>query len=174
MINPKPPEGGTCPVGTHLVNELCVWNPGVPPDGGGNGNGDGDGDGDSGFAGSCAAGFNCEGDAIQCAIAKEQHIRACKLFDDKSAESELYDKEKGKEGVQTKDLPGNKSETMTGRINMSDALGGGGQCIQDLSVVVMGQSMTLPFSKIYPSIAVIGNIMVAVSLLLAARILVRG
>ena len=142
--------------------------------GNGNGNGDGDGDEGSGFGGSCMAGFACEGDAIQCAIAKEQHRRACRLFDEKSAESDLYDKEKGKEGAQTKDLPGNKSETMTGRINMSDAFGSGGQCIQDLSVTVMGQSMNLPFSKICPSIAVIGNIMVAVSLLLAARILIRG
>lgn len=162
-----------------MVNGSCVWNGGVtPPVGGGggngNGNGNGDGDGKGGFAGTCASGFACEGDAIQCAIAKEQHIRACKLFDDQSDESKLYGKEKGKEGEQTKDLPGNKSETMTGRIRTNDALGGGGQCVQDLSVFVMGQSVTLPFSKICPSIAVIGNIMVAVSLLLAARILARG
>ena len=51
---------------------------------------------------------------------------------------------------------------------------GGGQCIRDLNIVVVGNSVTLPMSKICPSLEIIGNIMVAVSLLLAARILTRG
>lgn len=118
-------------------------------------------------------GFNCDGDAIFCAIAREQHRRSCRLFDDKSPESELYDKEKGKQGAQTKDLPGNREESMANRINMADALGGG-QCIQDLNITVIGQSVSLPMSKICPSLAVIGNIMVAVALLLAVRIIGRG
>ncbi|KQB57054.1 MULTISPECIES: hypothetical protein [Acidovorax] len=118
-------------------------------------------------------GFGCEGDAIFCAIAKEQHRRACKLFDDKSAESDLYDKEKGKEGEQTKDLPGNKEESMANRISTANAFGGG-QCIRDLNIVVVGKSVTLPMSKICPSLEIIGNIMVAVSLLLAIRIVGRG
>jgi hypothetical protein len=156
------------------VGTQCVYTepPGGPPGGGGSGDGDGDGDG-TGFGGSCSSGFACEGDAIFCAIAKEQHRRACKLFEDKSAESELYDKEKGKTGEQTKDLPGNKEESMANRISMADAFGSG-QCVQDLSVVVAGHSVTLPMSKICPSLAIIGNIMVAVSLLLAVRIIGRG
>lgn len=162
-----------------LINGQChgTYTPGPPGggNGGGNGGGDGDGDGDgeSGFGGNCEAGFACEGDAIFCAIAKEQHVRACRLFDKKSVESELYEKEKGKQGEQTKDLPGNKEESMANRISTADAFGSG-QCIQDLSVVVAGHSLSLPMSKICPSLAIIGNIMVAVSLLLAIRIVGRG
>lgn len=183
---PTTPDGnGSCPPGTVKVGTSCVSPspPGKPvPDTGtpsnpnpGEGGGDGDGDGDDGsmFSGSCMGGFTCEGDAIQCAIAREQHRRACKLFDDKSAESDLYDKEKGKQGEQTKDLPGNKEESMANRISTADAFGSG-QCIQDLSVVVAGHSISLPMSKICPSLAIIGNIMVAVSLLLAIRIVGRG
>lgn len=170
----KPPDGdGKCPPGMVRIGTTCVATE-PPPSGGGGGDGDGDGDGNgSNFGGSCMAGFTCKGDAIFCAISKEQHRRACLLFDDKSPESELYAKEKGKEGEQTKDLPGNRTEDMSNVINQSDAFGGG-SCIQDISVVVMGQSMSLPVSKICPSLAYIGNILVAVALLLAIRIVGRG
>ena len=173
--DPEPPTDGTCPVGTHMVNGQCVWNGGVtpPPTGGGDGDGDGDGDGKSGFGGNCEAGFACEGDAIFCAIAKEQHRRACRLFDNKTAESELYEKEKGKTGEQTKDLPGNREESMANRISTADAFGAG-QCVQDLNIVVVGKSVTLPMSKICPIVSVLGNIMVGVALLLAVRIVGRG
>lgn len=165
----QPPDGdGKCPPGMVKVGNLCI----ATEPAGGDGDGDGEGD-DSMFSGSCMAGFVCEGDAIQCAIAREQHHRACKLFEDKSPESDLYDKEKGKEGEQTKDLPGNREESMANRISTADAFGSG-QCIQDLSVIVGGRSISLPFSKICPSLAIIGNIMVAVSLLLAIRIVGRG
>lgn len=180
--NPTQPDGdGTCPSGTVKIGDSCVYTqPGGGGTGGGSGGGgggDGDGEGEeeqSGFGGACVSGFSCEGDAIQCAIAQEQHRRACKLFDDESAESKLYNDNKGKEGKQTNDLPGNESVSFLGRISMNDLLGGGGQCTNDVNVVVMGQAITLPFTKICPAIAVIGNIMVAVSLLLAARILTRG
>jgi len=37
----------------------------------------------SSFGGSCGGAFNCNGDAIQCAIAREQHTRNCALIDAK-------------------------------------------------------------------------------------------
>lgn len=151
----------------------------------GNGGGNGEGNGfckenpdlpickKSSFGGSCAANFTCDGDAIQCAIAKEQHIRACKLFDDPSPESQLYEANKGKEGNQTGDNPNNETVSLAGRIDTSDALGGG-SCISDLNVTVWGRSLTLPLSTICPSLAMFGNLLVAVSMLLAARIVTRG
>jgi hypothetical protein len=33
------------------------------------------------FGGSCSATFTCDGDAVQCAIAKEQHMRNCSFYD---------------------------------------------------------------------------------------------
>ena len=127
----------------------------------------------SDFQGPCSSGFICEGDAIQCAIAQEQHRRACKLFDDKNSESELYENNKGKEGNQTADLPGNETISLAGRIDTSDALGGG-SCIGDLNVTVWGSAVTLPLSNLCQYLAMLGNILVAVSLLMAARIVTRG
>ena len=119
------------------------------------------------------SGFACEGDAIQCAIAKEQHIKNCKLFEDKSAESDLYFANKDKTGNQTGELPGNETISLTGRIDTSDALGGGG-CFGDLSVTVWNTSVSLPLSNLCQYLAMLGNILVAVSMLMAARIVTRG
>jgi hypothetical protein len=44
-------------------------------------------DGGSSFGGSCAGAFTCDGDAIQCAIARDQHVRHCQLFDNVTPES---------------------------------------------------------------------------------------
>lgn len=41
------------------------------------------------FGGVCAGGFTCKGDAIQCAIAKEQHKRNCQFWDG-SEKQEAY------------------------------------------------------------------------------------
>jgi hypothetical protein len=147
----------------------CVPDPAIPDKCKGTGDGE-----EGSFGGSCEAGFTCKGDVIQCAIAKEQHIRACKLFDTKNAESQLYDKEKGKEGDQTKDLKGNENINMANRIDTSDAFGGGGSGVQDLSITVMGQSITLPFSKINSGLDALGRVLVAVSFLIALRIVGRG
>lgn len=119
------------------------------------------------------SGFSCEGDAIQCAIAQEQHRRACKLFDDESAESKLYNDNKGKKGNQTGDLPGNETISIAGRVNTSDAIGGGG-CFGDLNLTVWHTSVSLPLSNLCQYLAMLGNILVAVSMLMAARIITRG
>ena len=118
-------------------------------------------------------GFVCEGDAVQCAMAREQHRRACKLFEDESDHSRLYYDNTGKEGDQTKNLPGNTTESISGKVVQSDLLGGGSG-VQDLQVTVMGQSINLPFSKINTALQALGNILLAVSLLAAVRIIGRG
>lgn len=126
------------------------------------------------FGGACGAGFSCEGDAIQCSIAKEQHIRNCKLFDEKSEESDLYNKEKNKQGDVTKDLPGNETISVLGRIDTSDALGGGGGGVSDLNLTVAGSSVTLPLSILNDPLRALGSILVAISFLIALRIIGRG
>lgn len=174
VMDPVPPDDGQCPAGTHMVNGQCVWNGGVlpPGPGGDGGDGDGDGDGESGFGGNCESGFSCEGDAIQCAIAKQQHIRACQLFDNESAESKLYNEEKAKDKNRdvTKDLPGNETIDIGSKLR-SDNLLGGATCISDLSVTVVGFSVTLPMSKVCPVLGYLGWILVAVASLAAFRIM---
>lgn len=127
----------------------------------------------SSFGGTCGAGFTCEGDAIQCAMAQEQHRRACKLFDNASPESALYNDNKGKTGNQTTELPGNETISLSGRIDTSDAIGGA-SCVGNVNVTVWGRSVSLPFSDICPYLAMLGNVLVAVSMLMAARIVFRG
>lgn len=170
----EPDDDGKCPKGYVKTGTQCT--PLVPNGGGGGSGGGGGGDGDgggSGFGGNCMAGFACEGDAIFCAMSREQYARNCALFDTPSDESKLYQENKGKEGNQTNDLPGNETIDLSGRIDTTNALGAGA-CFPDLNVTVYGQSITLPISVVCPWLGTLGQILVAVSLLLAARIVMRG
>lgn len=133
---------------------------------------DGKGDGKEGnFGGSCDAGFTCEGDALQCSMAKEQHERACQLFSKKSNESLLYDGEaaKAKDRDVTATLPGNRTEDLSGKLSQENVLGGG-RCITDLSVTVWHSTVTLPFSTICPQLEYMGWVLVAIASLAAFRI----
>ena len=98
------------------------------------------------FGGSCSGGFTCEGDALQCAIAKEQHKRSCELHVNESPESKLYEASKGKTGKVTDDLPGNETIALTNRIDTSSALGAGYCPLRDINVDMFGYSKVLPLS----------------------------
>lgn len=75
---------------------------------------------------------------LQCAIAREQHRRDCRLFDDSSPESLLYAGNKGKSGNQSLDNPNNSAISFTNRISAADSLGASA-CIGDLNLTVWGQ-----------------------------------
>lgn len=130
----------------------------------------------SSFSGSCSAAFSCDGDAVMCAITREQHTRNCKLFDDNtSTEAQLYGAEKNKVGSQTGSLPGSQTVAISSSsFDTSDAIGGGSGCIADKSVAIAGSVVTIPFSNVCGHLAMLGNILLAVSFLLAGRIVVRG
>jgi hypothetical protein len=136
----------------------------------GTGGDNGTGEGGSAFGGTCNTKFDCDGDAILCAAAKGIHEQKC-IFEKESAESELYEQHKN-DGNET----GMDTDTKTlgpGDFDTSDAIGGAG-CIADKNVTVWGQSVTLPFSVVCDSLAMFGNLLVAVSFLLAIRIVGRG
>lgn len=153
---------------TQGKGEFCAGNPGSKECG--------DGDGSS-FGGNCEASFVCTGDAVQCAMAKEQHRRSCELFEKDSDERQAYlaDKAKGQAGTdQTGDLPGNQTVNIgPGDFDSSDAIGGA-QCITDKTVVIAGRSVSIPLSGMCPYLAYLGQLLVVVGYLLAARILIRG
>lgn len=123
------------------------------------------------FGGSCSAGFQCKGDAIQCSIAQEQHRRSCAMFDQPSPESELYnaEKAKGRDRDVTLSLPGNETVNVANQLSQQNLLGAA-SCISDLSVTVWGAEVVLPFSKICPALEYLGWILVAVASLAAFRI----
>lgn len=172
----QPPDNdGKCSSGYVKVGSECAPLKPRPDDADGNGVDDKDEDEDkdrSSFGGQCEA-VACEGDAIQCAIARDQYRRSCQLMEKESAESQLYATNKGKEGNQTGSLPGNETVSLQGRIDTSDALGGGG-CFGDLNVTVWNTSVSLPLSSLCQYLAMLGNILVGVSMLMAARIVTRG
>lgn len=130
----------------------------------------GDEKGDGKFGGSCDAGFTCEGDALQCAIAKEQHKRSCELHVNESPESKLYEAAKAKTGKATDDLPGNETISLTDRIDTSSALGAGYCPLRDITVDAFGYSKVLPLSDNCEKIGYVKVFFISFCLLLAVWI----
>lgn len=124
------------------------------------------------FSGSCNAAFQCSGDAVQCATAKAANEMACLMAKD-GPEKAVYDAAKTKTGNQTTNLPGNETFSVSGSIDQSDAIGGA-SCIGNLTVTVWNRPVTLPLSDLCTWLGALGNLLVAVSMLTAGRIVVRG
>lgn len=152
--------GSTTGTTTQDQGEYCAENPEEPVCEGGT------------FGGTCGAGFTCEGDAVQCAMAKEQHVRNCTLFAGKSKESDLYEASVDKTGSQYKE--GDPVNISSSSFDSSDAIGGGSSCLSDRSITVMGQTITISFSKVCEVLGQLGYVLLGVSYLLAGRILLRG
>lgn len=128
------------------------------------------------FSGDCKAGFKAvSDDAVLNAMAQEQHKRNCQLLDTSGAESIEVKAEMDKTGNRTADS-GNNSTVNVGpsSFDTSDALGGGGCNLNKTISVWRGYSVTLPFNNACDVLGYFGNVLVAVGLLLAARIVARG
>ncbi|MPT53179.1 EB domain-containing protein [Delftia sp.] len=183
--------GGSTTVTQVPKDDYCSRNPGSSvckaldpkgPGGGsgngsGNGNGNGDGDDDedkSSFGGSCSGGWSCEGDAIQCAIAKEQHKRSCELFQDTDNEAyKLYAKEKDKEGSVLDGLKGNKDVDVSQYVNGGDDFIGSGSCPADRKISFSYGEVTIPYSSLCPYISMFGVVIVVCAGIAGARIITR-
>jgi hypothetical protein len=126
----------------------------------------------SSFTGACAA-TACNGDAVQCAIAREQYRRNCELFD--ATEASARGPAAATAGDQPGDHPGaHKSSVALGTFDQTNILAGG--CPADMSVPVSHfGSVTLPFSKLCGPADVLGNVLVAITALACIGIVfVRG
>lgn len=157
-------NGGASVTSTKTIEEskgdFCVGNPAAKECG--------DGDGSS-FGGSCESGFVCEGDAVQCAHAKETHLQNCKLNKD-TPERQLYEASKGDDA----DFD-NDDVVNVGPSSFSQApILGAASCISDRSITVMGSPVSLPFSRVCEYLAMLGNVLMAVGFLLSGRIIMRG
>ncbi|MDB6020237.1 MAG: hypothetical protein JWQ04_94 [Pedosphaera sp.] len=120
----------------------------------------------------------CDGDAIACAIAREQLREYCTYNPPNN--SLAQEGQKIVDGTQALPddprLPGNIPNvdiSADGGIDMSDAIGGGG-CPADPQIAVMGRSFAIPFSSLCGSLSFLGNVAVFAALLLAARIVMEG
>lgn len=127
------------------------------------------------FGGSCSGGFTCEGDALQCAIAKEQHKRNCEVSDDllKTDEYKAWQSAKAWDGKSvTADLPGNREHTIS--VNVGDEFIGSGSCPPDKVIELpFGTSLTLPFSEMCPWLILLGKGFVIVAYIVGALIIIR-
>lgn len=123
----------------------------------------------SDFGGGCGS-FMCKGDAVQCAIAIEQHKRNCELWTP-TALSDLGDQVAtgaDPEASQHPALASNRQVFNLGNsINTSKQYAG--SCPADRSITVMGQTIAIPLSSLCPYLEMFGNVMIALALLGAAR-----
>jgi hypothetical protein len=125
------------------------------------------------FSGSCTSGFTCDGDALQCSIAREQYARNCQMFDKALPESALYDTEKLKTGNQTTALPGNGSVTLSSSSFDQTAVFAS-QGLTDIHVTVAGKDNTIELSRLNSWLEVLGFIGVAVTSLVCFRVVFGG
>ena len=125
------------------------------------------------FGGSCTAGFSCEGDAVQCAIAREAYRRNCELLEKETPESTL-----GKSIAKGEDRPvghpGNSPDVVnvSGSINQTNPYGG--SCPPDINLNVYGKTVTIPVSNACDIFKWMGYIAVAFTMYAAARITMSG
>lgn len=126
------------------------------------------------FVGNCTA-FVCDGDAIQCAMAKEQHSRNCAFFDTPTPLSELG--QSVLDGVDPKQAEidaamGSDPVDINGEFNAKSSAGwlGGAGDLPPVSFSAMGSTFTLDTSLLSDFMRAIGYVFVAVAGVIAVRI----
>ncbi|RYE81475.1 MAG: hypothetical protein EOO80_00995 [Oxalobacteraceae bacterium] len=129
----------------------------------------------SSFGGQCAA-TSCDGDAIQCAIAADQYKRNCQWFDDPGTDPLRQSGVSAMTGdLQPADHPIKAAQSVSldfgSTIDQFDRLSG--SCPQDLSFTVAGKSVTLALSKSCAPLQLVGQLAVAVTMLICAFIVFK-
>jgi len=130
---------------------------------------------DSSFGGTCGA-FACSGDAIQCAMAREQHQRNCRMFDDVTTESTLGEQMQAGNDPLKSQFPTDPSQRVTK--DMSTMILAtrslSTQCPGDLNLTISGQAVSVPFSNLCTPMTWVGYIVVALAMVGAIRYVVEG
>ena len=129
-------------------------------DGSGSGTGEGEGEGKGSFGGSCTSGFTCEGDAAQCAIAKEQHRINCEQL------REVDGSAIGGSGESADDLKAAADLITVERLD-DTGLGWSRSCPADeeISLGFASGSLTIPFSKLCGILGSMASILLAITAL---------
>lgn len=159
--------------GTEL-GAFCAKNPKATICAGAGGNGEGEG---SSFGGSCGA-FTCDGDAVQCAIALEQHKRNCEFWTPvgdasrKTAAESLYSDAVNGTGLGDDFMP-RGDPIQAGTLNTTDRISSG-QCPAPVNVATPLGTFVLDFTNLCPWFEFFGYIVLTTCLLIAARITVGG
>jgi len=144
---------------------------------GGAGSGPGGAASASAFGGSCAASFTCQGDAVQCAMAKEQHRRMCQLIDTPNELSEVGTP--AMTGASSPSgHPANSPNTvdleLSSNIRQNPLFGSAGSCPANVSTSVAGFAVSIPFADLCDELNIVGNVGIMIALLVAAMIVFRS
>ena len=109
-------------------------------------------------------------------MAKEQHKRNCTMFDTPTPLSQLGDQVAAGNDPQAANYPTAPGQQQTinlgSAIDTTNPLASG--CLQDKSFTFMSTTLVIPFSNICPYLEMMGQIVLAFSLLMAARITFSG
>jgi hypothetical protein len=188
------PDGSTTSTTTSKGSDgstVVTVSAGLPGAKGGGGAGAGGGpcvgtdcgSGSDSFGGSCSASFSCDGDAVQCAIAMEQHQRDCTFFQPETQNGTVGDATSRFKTALTDGLSPSWSPAAAGNVtntsvDLSTSLDQSrvwsASCPGDRVLSgPMGLSFNFPLSQLCSPLQMAGNALVAVSFLMAAFIVFR-
>lgn len=124
-------------------------------------------------AASCSTPPTCKGDAVTCAILKQQWTLGC-MYEVETAESATYGAAKaGTDGFDPDKMRSNAAVvTVDGQFDTSHFLSS--SCPQAKTVTVMGHSVSLPFDASCEGAVWMGRVAVAMTLVMAAMIVIGG
>lgn len=127
---------------------------------------------ESKFEGGCQSGFRCEGDAVQCAMAREQHQRMCQLLDTETDLSRLGKRMgdgQDDEAIRAQLGAGIAPVDVVARLSGATPVGPAAGCPSDVSV----GNWTIPFSRMCPHLNTLGNALIGLAWLVAALIVFK-
>lgn len=129
---------------------------------------------ESSWGGSCGA-FTCDGDAVVCAIAKEQHKRNCELDTAAQSTGVMADARDALNGVP--DPTGNafrnpQSSSLPSMFNTTDGMAG--SCPSPAAFSVLGVSLSFSYQPMCDLAGLLRPMLIAFALLVGARIALGG
>lgn len=131
---------------------------------------------ESSFGGSCGA-FSCSGDAVQCAQARAAHDLLCEVKLSDTDPNVMAGKAAASGVLVPGDHPGANGQTqafaLSSMLDSTPLFGTSGDCIADKTVPMLGQTLTLPFSRMCGALELLGNAFLAACFLAAGMIVFR-
>lgn len=120
------------------------------------------------WGGNCSAGFTCDGDAVQCAVARGTWEQNCRMAPQDGDQSEAIGRAAAAGTLANSDPRAAGGTVSVGSFDQSNPYSS--QCPADLSIAVGSYgTLVVPFSKACPYLAFIGWLAVVGSLVGATR-----
>jgi hypothetical protein len=119
------------------------------------------------FEGNCNAGFKCKGDAALCAAARAVNEQKCLMTPGTGIQAQA---DKITDGTWAANLP--EAVIDVGQLDQSNPFGG--SCPPDQTFQALGASFTIPLAAACPELQMLGNFLVAMTLLTATIFVLRG